>query len=77
MPGVGDIPSGAEAHRRPVDGHRWPQRGRGAGLRFAPRTGFRLLDRGDLPHVADRRTWQLSGGQQQRVALARALVFEP
>ena len=36
-----------------------------------------MLERVQLPGVADRRPHQLSGGQQQRVALARSLIVEP
>jgi len=36
-----------------------------------------MLERVQLPGVADYRPHQLSGGQQQRVALARALIVEP
>jgi ABC-type Fe3+/spermidine/putrescine transport system ATPase subunit len=36
-----------------------------------------MLERVQLPGVANRRPHQLSGGQQQRVALARALIVEP
>ena len=35
------------------------------------------LERLDLGHRLDHRTFELSGGQQQRVAVARALVVEP
>ena len=35
------------------------------------------LERLDLGHRMDHRTFELSGGQQQRVAVARALVVEP
>jgi putative ABC transport system ATP-binding protein len=35
------------------------------------------LERFDLGHRRDHRTYELSGGQQQRVAVARALVGEP
>ncbi len=36
-----------------------------------------MLDRVQLPDLADRRVGELSGGQEQRVALARALVLKP
>ena len=36
-----------------------------------------LLEKIQLPHLAQRYPAQLSGGQQQRVALARALAAEP
>lgn len=36
-----------------------------------------LLEKIQMPHLADRYPAQLSGGQQQRVALARALAAEP
>ncbi|MEN9261924.1 MAG: ABC transporter ATP-binding protein [Thermostichus sp. HHBFW_bins_43] len=38
---------------------------------------LRMLERVQLPGLAQRRPAQLSGGQAQRVALARALVIEP
>jgi ABC-type lipoprotein export system ATPase subunit len=36
-----------------------------------------LLDRVDLPDVADKYPSQISGGQQQRAAIARALANDP
>lgn len=36
-----------------------------------------LLERVELPGVANRRAAELSGGQRQRVAIARALMAEP
>lgn len=36
-----------------------------------------LLERVQLPHLADRFPEQLSGGQKQRIALARALAVKP
>ena len=38
---------------------------------------FRLLDRVDLAHMADKRADELSGGQRQSVAIARAVVGDP
>ncbi|WP_142951581.1 ATP-binding cassette domain-containing protein, partial [Acinetobacter baumannii] len=37
----------------------------------------KLLEMGQLAHLAERYPAQLSGGQKQRVALARALAVEP
>ncbi|MCA9914956.1 MAG: ABC transporter ATP-binding protein, partial [Anaerolineae bacterium] len=45
--------------------------------REARERAFTMLERVQLPHIANRKPSQLSGGQQQRVALARALVNEP
>lgn len=36
-----------------------------------------LLERMEIPHLADRRPSEISGGQAQRVALARALAVRP
>ncbi len=56
----------------------------GFGLRMArvdrrrrSRLVAEMLDRVQLPELADRRVGELSGGQEQRVALARALVLQP
>jgi len=38
---------------------------------------FRLLDRVDLAHMADKRADELSGGQRQRVGICRALIQNP
>ncbi|WP_298437811.1 phosphonate ABC transporter ATP-binding protein [uncultured Jannaschia sp.] len=38
---------------------------------------FRLLDRVDLLHMADKRADELSGGQRQRVGICRALIQNP
>jgi phosphonate transport system ATP-binding protein len=38
---------------------------------------FRLLDRVDLAHMADKRADELSGGQRQRIGICRALIQNP
>ena len=38
---------------------------------------FRLLDRGGLLEMADKRADELSGGQRQRVGICRALIQDP
>ncbi|MEM8790959.1 MAG: phosphonate ABC transporter ATP-binding protein [Pseudomonadota bacterium] len=38
---------------------------------------FRLLDRVELLHMADKRADELSGGQRQRVGICRALIQNP
>ncbi len=54
----------------------------GLGLRHYPESDVRsrvlaLLDRFEIPDLADRYPSSMSGGEQQRVALARALAAEP
>jgi len=50
---------------------------RGVDRRRRSRLVAEMLDRVQLPELADRRVGELSGGQEQRVALARALVLQP
>lgn len=50
---------------------------RGVAKTIVRRRVEEMLERVQLPGVADRRPHELSGGQQQRVALARALIVEP
>ena len=38
---------------------------------------FRLLERVDIDHMADKRADELSGGQRQRVGICRALIQNP
>ncbi|GAB4385125.1 phosphonate ABC transporter ATP-binding protein [Albidovulum sp.] len=38
---------------------------------------FRLLDRVELLHMADKRADELSGGQRQRIGICRALIQNP
>lgn len=52
----------------------WRQRSRRAEIY---QQVFRLLERVQLTHLANRYPAQLSGGQKQRVALARALAVQP
>ena len=54
-----------------------PLRIGGTGLDEARTRATAWLERLDLGHRLDHRTFELSGGQQQRVAVARALVVEP
>ena len=43
----------------------------------AEQAAFELLDKVDLPDMADKRADALSGGQRQRVGIARALIQNP
>jgi ABC-type lipoprotein export system ATPase subunit len=54
-----------------------PLRMAGVDLAEARERAGGWLERLDLGHRLDHRTFELSGGQQQRVAVARALVVEP
>ena len=54
-----------------------PLRVNGTDLGEARDRATAWLERLDLGHRLDHRTFELSGGQQQRVAVARALVVEP
>ena len=54
-----------------------PLRVNGTDLAEARERASGWLERLDLGHRLDHRTFELSGGQQQRVAVARALVVEP
>jgi len=54
-----------------------PLRVAGTALDEARARATGWLERLDLGHRLDHRTFELSGGQQQRVAVARALVVEP
>ncbi len=54
-----------------------PLRISGTGLDEARARATAWLERLELGHRLDHRTFELSGGQQQRVAVARALVAEP
>jgi putative ABC transport system ATP-binding protein len=54
-----------------------PLRIGGTGLEEARARSTAWLERLELGHRLDHRTFELSGGQQQRVAVARALVVEP
>jgi putative ABC transport system ATP-binding protein len=54
-----------------------PLRISGTGLEEARARATAWLERLELGHRLDHRTFELSGGQQQRVAVARALVAEP
>ena len=54
-----------------------PLRVNGTDLSEARDRAADWLERLDLGHRIDHRTFELSGGQQQRVAVARALVAEP
>ena len=54
-----------------------PLRISGTGMDEARARATAWLERLELGHRLDHRTFELSGGQQQRVAVARALVAEP
>src|SRR5258708_20470975 len=43
----------------------------------AEATAMKYLERGKIPHQANKYPGQMSGGQQQRVAIARALIMSP